>query len=100
MKLILPERLSTSLYDPEDGPYDIKALMPHMVATMLIGAPMMLVWAFVFLYCFSERGAFIGFAGYAIFNLALRPLMSIWRLRAASVRDVYLSVRLADRVIR
>ena len=30
----------------------------------------MLVWAFVFLY-FDERWAFIGFAGYAIFDLVL-----------------------------
>ena len=69
--------------------------MPHMVATMLIGAPLTLAWAFVLIYFFSERGAFIGFAGYAIFDLALLALMSIRRIRAASVRNVYLSVHLA-----
>ena len=95
MKLTLPERLSASLYEPEDGLYEYKALMPYMVATMMIGAPIMLVWAFVFLYFFSERGAFLGFAGYAIFNLALLALMSVRRMRATRVRDVYLGVHLA-----
>ena len=95
MKLTLPERLSTSLYEPGDGLYEYKSLMPYMVATMLIGAPMMLVWASVFLYFFSERGAFIGFAGYAIFDLALLALMSVRRMRATRVRDVYLGVHLA-----
>src|SRR5512140_3617131 len=95
MKLTLPERLSASLYEPGDRLYEYKALMPYMVATMLIGAPMMLVWAFVFLYFFSEPGAFIGFAGYAIFDLALLALMSVRRMRATRVRDVYLGVHLA-----
>ncbi len=94
MKLTLPERLSASLYEPEDGLYEYKALMPYMVATMLIGAPMMLVWAFVFLYFFSERGTFIGFAGYALFDLALLAVLSIRRMRATLVRDLYLGVHL------
>ena len=95
MKLTLPERLSASLYEPGDALYEYKSLMPYMVATMLIGAPMMLVWASVFLYFFSERGAFIGFAGYAIVDLALLALMSVRRMRATRVRDVYLGVHLA-----
>jgi adenylate cyclase len=95
MKLKLPERLSASLYEPDADLYEFKALMPHMIATMLIGAPVMLVWAFVFLYFFGERGAFIGFAGYAVFDLALLAIMSVRRLRAAWVRNVYLSVHLA-----
>ncbi len=58
MKPTLPERLSASLYEPEDGAYDpleIKSLMTQMVATMLIGAPILLVWAFVYLY-FKGKG--------------------------------------------
>jgi guanylate cyclase len=95
MRLTLPERLSASLYDePEDGLYEVRALMPYMVTTLLIGAPMMLAWALVFLYFFSERGAAIGFAGYAAFNLALLALMAVRRMRAARVRDVYLAVHL------
>jgi guanylate cyclase len=94
MNLTLAERLSANLYEPDEGVYEFRALMPYMVATMLIGAPMMLVWAFVFLYFFSERGAFIGFAGYAIFDLALLALMSVRRMRATRVRDVYLGVHL------
>jgi adenylate cyclase len=94
MKSSLPERLSASLYEP-DGLYEFKVLTPYMVATMLIGAPMMLVWAFVFLYFFSERDAFIGFAGYAIFDLAMLALMSVRRMRATWVRSLYLGVHLA-----
>ncbi len=95
MRLTLPERLSASLYEPEDGLYEYKALMPYMVATMLIGAPVMLVWAFVFLRFFSEMGAAIGFASYALVDLALLALMSVRRMRAALVRDLYLGVHLA-----
>ncbi len=65
-----------------------------MVATMLIGAPILLGWAFVYLY-FSELGAFIGLAVYAIFNLVLLALMSIRRMRATWVRNLYLGVHLA-----
>ena len=95
MKTTLPERLSASLYEPDDRLYEFKPLMPFMVAGMMIGAPIMLVWAFVFLYFFSERGAAIGFAGYAAFDLALLALMSVRRMRASAVRDVYLGVHLA-----
>ena len=82
MKPTLSERLSASLYEPEGGPYDtaeFKGLMTQMVATMLIGAPMMLVWAFVYLY-FAEPGAAMGFASYAIVDIALLVLMSMRRL--------------------
>jgi guanylate cyclase len=95
MKLILPERLSTSLYEPEDRLYEFRGLMSFMVATMLIGAPILLAWAFVFLYFFSERGAAIGFAGYAVFDLVLLALLSVRRMRATRVRDLYLGVHLA-----
>lgn len=97
MKPTLPERLSASLYEPEGGPYDtieIKALMPYMVATMIIGVPILLAWAFVYLY-FAEKGAFIGFTSYAIFNMVLLALMSVRRLRATWVRNLYLGVHLA-----
>jgi hypothetical protein len=97
MKPTLSERLSASLYEPEEGPYDpieIKALMTQMVATMLIGAPMLLAWAFVYLY-FAERGAFIGFTGYAIFNMVLLVLMSVRRMRATWVRNFYLGIHLS-----
>lgn len=97
MKPTLPERLSASLYEPEDGAYDpleIKSLMTQMVATMLIGAPILLVWAFVYLY-FSEKGAFIGFTTYAIVDLLLVALISIKRMRATWVRNFYLGFHLA-----
>jgi ABC-type polysaccharide transport system permease subunit len=70
MKTTLSGRLSASLYEPDGGPNDtaeIKALMKQMVATLLIGAPMLLLWAFVYLY-FGEMGAYIGFAAYAILH--------------------------------
>ena len=97
MKSTFSERLSASLYEPEGGPYDppeTKALMTQMVATMLIGVPLLLAWAFVYRY-FSETGASIGFAGYAIFNIVLLALMSMRRMRATWVRSLYLSVHLA-----
>lgn len=97
MKLTLFERLSASLYEPEGAPYDpieLKGLTTQMVATMLIGAPVLLAWAFVFLYFFSERGAFIGFASYAIFDMVLLALMSIRRMRATWVRNFYFGVHL------
>ena len=97
MKPTLTERLAASLYEPAGGPYDpaeLKALMTQMVATMLIGAPLLLIWAFVYLH-FSEMGAFIGLTGYAIFNLVLLALMSIRRMRASRVRNLYLGVHLA-----
>lgn len=96
MKPTLSERLSASLYEPEEGPYDLienRALMAQMVATVLLGAPMLLAWAFVYLY-FAESGAFIGFTGYAIFNVVLLALMSVQRMRATWVRNLYLGIHL------
>ncbi|MGE5072690.1 MAG: adenylate/guanylate cyclase domain-containing protein [Anaerolineae bacterium] len=95
MKLTLAERLSASLYEPGDGLYEDRALMPYMVATMLVGAPMMLAWAFVFYHFFSESGAALGFAGYAAVDVALLAVLSVRRLRATHVRDFYLGVHLA-----
>lgn len=97
MKSTLAERLSSSLYEPEGGPYDpaeVKALMPQMVATLLIGAPMLLAWACVYLY-FAEIGAFLFFLGYALFDVGLLVLMSMRHLRAVRVRSLYLAVHLA-----
>jgi adenylate cyclase len=97
MKHSLAERLSQSLYEPEGGQFDpaeLKALMIQMVATLMIGAPILLVWAFVYLY-FDEFVAFIFFLGYAIFNVCLLVLMSVrWRMRATWVRTLYLGVHL------
>ena len=93
----ITERLAEHLYEPAGSPFEpaeLKALMKQMVATMLIGAPMLLAWAFVYLY-FSEMAAFIGFAGYAIFNMVLVALISMRRMRATWVRSVYLGVHLA-----
>jgi len=97
MKSKLAERLSASLYEPADNlalPSDFRAALTQMVNTLLIGAPIMLVWAFIFLY-FDEIGAFLGFAGYAIFDLGLLALLSVRRLRATSVRNIYIGVHLA-----
>ena len=97
MKPSFSERLSASLYEPEGGQYtpaEIKAYSKLMVATMLIGAPILLAWAFVYLY-FAELGAFVGFAGYAIFTMVLLALMSMRRMRATWVRSLYLGVHLA-----
>ncbi len=97
MKTTLTERLSASLYLPADisAPIaDSEVAMKQMVNTLLIGAPLLLVWAFVFLY-FDEIGAFLGFAGYALFNLGLLVLLSVRRLPATTVRTTYLCVHLA-----
>lgn len=97
MKPTLTERLAKNLYEPAGGPYEpaeLKTLMTQVVATMLIGAPILLVWAFVYLYL-SEKGAFIGFAGYATFNVVVLALLSIRRMRATWVRNLYLGVHLA-----
>ncbi len=101
MKSTFFERLSASLYEPEEGLYDaaeFKGLMTQMVATMFIGAPMMLAWAFVYLY-FAERGAFIGFASYAIFDIVLLALLSVRRMRATRVRNLYLGVHVAANLL-
>ena len=93
----LVDRLSQSLYEPAEGPYDpaeLKALMQQMVATMLIGIPMLLAWAFAFLY-FSESGAFSFLCSYAAFDMVLLALMSVRRMRATRVRNLYLGVHLA-----
>ncbi len=97
MKLTLAERLSESLYDPAAEPGDtaeFKAAMTQMVATMLIGAPLLLAWAFVYLY-FAEIGAFIVFTGYAIVLVILLALMSVRRMRGTRVRNLYLGTHLA-----
>ncbi|OGO30224.1 MAG: hypothetical protein A2Z16_03070 [Chloroflexi bacterium RBG_16_54_18] len=97
MKSTLAERLSQSLYEPADNlalTADFKAAMTQMVNTLLLGAPLLIGWAFVFLY-FDEIGAFIGFAGYALFNLVMLALLSVRRLRATIVRTTYLCVHLA-----
>lgn len=97
MKPTLVERLSQALYEPTDSlalTADFGAAMKQMVITLLIGAPIMLVWAFIFLY-FDEIGAFLGFASYAIFDVCLLALLSVRRLRATSVQSIYLSVHLA-----
>jgi guanylate cyclase len=97
MKPTLTERLAENLYEPAGGPYEpaeLKAIMTQVVATMLIGAPILLVWAFVYLY-FSEKGAFIGFAGYATFDVVVLALLAIRRMRATWVRNLYLGVHLA-----
>jgi len=97
MKPTLAERLSASLYEPAGSLTliaDSEVAMKQMVNTLLIGAPLLLVWAFVFLY-FDEIGAFLGFAGYAVFNLGLLVLLSVRRLPATTVRTSYLCVHIA-----
>jgi len=97
MKLSLAERLSQNLSIPADffsSASEASATMTQMVNTLLIGVPLLALWAFVFLY-FGETLAALGFAGYALFDLGLLVLLSVRRLRATWVRSVYLSVHLA-----
>lgn len=97
MKPTLSERLSESLYDPVEGQYDpaeIKAGAIQMVNTLLIGIPLLLAWAVVFLY-FSEIQAAVFFAGYAVFNAGLLALLSMKRMRRTRVIHLYLGVHLA-----
>lgn len=97
MKLKLAERLSESLYDPRVQPGDaaeFKAAMTHMVGTMLIGAPLLLAWAFVYLY-FAEIGTAIVATGYAIILVGLLALISVRRMRGTRVRNLYLGTHMA-----
>jgi adenylate cyclase len=96
MKTSLPERLSQSLYEPDDrlaNVVDAGVAATQIVKTLLIGIPFLLAWAFVFLY-FDEIGAFLGFLGYAIFNLCILALLTIKRLRLLWVRNLYMCVHL------
>jgi adenylate cyclase len=97
MKLPLSERIAESLYDPVEGQYDpaeVKAGSVQMVNTLLIGIPLLLAWAAVFLY-FAETEASIFFAGYAVFNAGLLALLSVRRMSRFRVIRLYLGVHLA-----
>ena len=97
MKTTLAERLGQSLYEPGDrmtNLSDARVSATQIVNTWLIGAPIMLVWAFVYLY-FNEIGVFLCFLGYAIFDLCVLAFLSKKRLRFIWVRNIYLCVHLA-----
>ncbi len=65
-----------------------------MIATMLVGAPILLVWGFIYLY-FGEMGAFILFSAYALILLALLITIKLRRVRRSLVINIYLGAHLA-----
>jgi adenylate cyclase len=97
LKPTLSQRLSESLYDlPTDqaDPEESKATKQLMVGTMFVGAPILVVWAFIYLY-FGEIVPFILFNAYALILVGLLITLRIRRIRRRLFINMYLSTHLA-----
>ena len=91
----LIQHLSQSLTDLPSDQVDleeIKTINIQMISTMLVGAPILLVWGFIYLY-FGEMGAFILFSAYALILLALLITIKLRRVRRSLVINIYLGAR-------
>ncbi len=87
----LIQHFSESLYDLHQikrTQEESKATKRRMAATMLVGAPILLVWGFIYLF-FGEMVAFILFSAYALILLALLITIKLRRIRLSLVINIY-----------
>ncbi len=97
MQPTLTERLSVSLYATTAEPGDTPRLKTYKiltVASMMVGAPALLVWAFIFLY-FAEIETCLIMITYAVYLVILLSLLRLRWVRFWLSLNLFLGAHLA-----